>query len=250
MPENSPARIPRILIPSATLAAAALVILGTAAPASAAEGLAYDTLTVSAEPLEVSVGQTVTVTAAATGLVDAYAYDLDISYDPALLAFVDSSEVTPDGGFGSASDDGSSVAVVATRLGTSPGLAGDQTLVTLTFTALAAGDAEIALTSGQFVDSSGAATEVDATAETLLSTVVITADEETGGGSAEGSAEGSADADGTDGSGEQPTTGSNTEDGSLATTGGDAATWLLVGGAAAVVVLAGSALLVIRRRTR
>lgn len=246
MPENSPARIPRLLPPSAALAAAALLILGAASPASAAEALAYDTLAISAEPLEVSVGETVTVTAAATGLVDAYAYELDISYDPALLAYVDGSAVAPAGGFDSASDDGSSVAVVASRLGTSPGLVGDQVLVTLTFTAVAAGDAEIAVSGGQFVDSSGAAGDIDATAESLVSTVVIAANEDTGGGTAEGSG----DAGGTDGSGEQPATGGNTQDGSLATTGTDAAIWLIAGGVAAVAAVAGASLLVIRRKTR
>lgn len=241
MPEKPPARVPRTLAASLTLAASAILLIGTANPA-AADGPGYDTLTITAAPASVSVGDTVTVTASATGLVDAYAYDLDIEYDPALLSFTAGSELLPAGGFGTATDDGARVSVVATRLGTSPGLTGDQTLVTLTFTAIAPGQAEIAVSEGQLVDSTGSATAVDS--EGLTAAVEIAADEDTGSGSTDASGNGA----GSGGADPIGTGGGST--GSLATTGADAAPWLIAGGVAVVLVAGGAALMIVRRRTR
>src|SRR6218665_1322962 len=186
MPKKPPARIPRRHATSLTLAASALLFFVAAPAASAAvDGAGYDSIVVTAEPESVSVGDTITVTAVATGLVDAYAYDLDLSFDPALIAFDSDSEITPAGGFGSAAADAGTLSVVGTRLGTSPGLTGTQTLVTLTFTALAPGTTEIALSSGRLVDAEGTAAEIDTTSEALSAAIEITALD--GSGAASGS---------------------------------------------------------------
>lgn len=253
MPETPPPRRSRLVTASVTLAASGLLILGTAGPAAAViVSPAYESLVLTAAPDAVSVGDTVTVTASASALADAYAYDLDIAYDPALLSFVADSEVVPEGGFGSSSDDGDSVSVVATRLGTSPGLTGDHDLVTLTFTAIAPGDAAITLSAGEIIDSAGASTPVDTESDTLSATVVITADEEEGAADASGPGDGSA-ADGSGTGGSTPTPAAeqtpSTGDGSLASTGADATVWWLVGAAALVAVAAGS-VVAVRRKTR
>ena len=249
MSEHSPARTPRPLAAGLTIAVTALLAVGAAAPASAAV-VPDDAVVLTAEPSSVSVGDTVTVTVAATGLVDAYAYDLDVDVDPELLAFVPGSQTTPDGGFGSATADGGTVSVVATRLGTSPGLSGDQTLVTLAFTALAEGSADISLISATFVDSNGAATPFDTASDPLSAVVEITAVDDSGadaGGSAEGS--GASDAGGSESGSASADADPETGAGSLATTGADAAPWLLAAGIAVILAAAGS-VLVMRRRTR
>src|SRR5690606_36467303 len=85
------------LVGGLALAAAAL-----AAPAHAAPSVTAVTL---GTPASVEVGAEVTVTVAATGAVDLYAYDVAVAYDPALVALVDDSVVTPDGGFADVTDD-------------------------------------------------------------------------------------------------------------------------------------------------
>lgn len=244
MSHHPPARTPRSLLAALSIGVAALLPLGAAAPASAAV-VPEDSLVLTAEPASVSVGDAVTVTVAATGLTDLYAYDLHIAVDPELLAFVAGSGTTPAGGFGSATGQSGTVSVVATRLGTSPGLVGDQTLVTLSFTALAAGTAEISLAGGTLVDSAGAGTPIDASDESLSASVEITAVDDPGGdaqGAAGGAGSGSGAADGQTGT-------APTSSGSLAITGADAAPWLIAAGIAVILAAAG-AVLVMRRRTR
>lgn len=134
-PTRRRARRRATLVGGLTLAASLL----TAQAAQAAPSVTD--VTVDA-PATVEAGEPVEVTVAVTGAADLYAYDLAVAYDPELVAFVEDSAVTPDGGFSDSTDDGAgTVAVAHTRLGTSPGLEGDVTLATLTFTALTAGDA-------------------------------------------------------------------------------------------------------------
>ncbi len=91
---------------------------GPRRPAHAAPSVAQVSLTA---PASVEVGAEITVTVAATGAGDLYAYDLAVAYDPDLVELVDGSVVTPDGGFADATDDAAgTVAVTHTRLGTSP----------------------------------------------------------------------------------------------------------------------------------
>lgn len=254
MPEIPPARFRRMrtLVSGVAFTAATLLALGTASSASAVVVPdAYETATLTAAPTSVSVGDTVTVSAVFTGLVDAYAYELDIAYDTELLAFVADSDVLPSGGFGSATDSGTEIAVTATRLGTSPGLTGTQTLVTLTFTALEPGNASLDIASGRIVDSNGQPAPVDAAAASTSTSVEITADEDTepgpGGGGSDGGSDGG-DPDTGSGSGSGSGDAAPT-DGSLAVTGADAAPWLILG-AAAIAAIAAGTLITVRRRTR
>jgi hypothetical protein len=242
----------RTLASGVAFTAAAFLALGTASSASAVVVPdAYETATLTAAPTSVSIGDTVTVTAVFTGLVDAYAYELDIAYDPELLAFVADSEVFPDGGFGSATDSGDEIAVAATRLGTSPGLTGTQTLVTFTFTAIDAGDASIAIASGRIVDSNTQPSPIDAAAAGTSAIVEIIPDEDsgpgTGGGGSDGGSDGG-DPDTGSGSGNGSGSGTSTDD-SLATTGADAAPWLILG-AGAIGAIAAGTVIAVRRRTR
>lgn len=246
----------RTLASGVAFTAAAFLALGTASSASAVVvPVAYETATLTAAPTTVSIGDTVTVTAVFTGLVDAYAYELDIAYDPELLAFVADSEVLPAGGFGSATDSGDDVAVAATRLGTSPGLTGTQTLVTLSFTALEAGDASIEIASGRIVDSSTAPSTVDVAAASTATTVEIAADEDSGPGDGDGGSDGGSDGGDPDpdpGSGSGPDSGAgegSSTDGSLAVTGADAAPWLILA-AGAIAAIAAGTVITLRRRTR
>ncbi|WP_082477926.1 cohesin domain-containing protein [Microbacterium sp. Leaf320] len=246
MPENPPARSrrARVLTAGAALAASTLLVFGVASPASAVVvPVAYDTVALTAAPTSVSVGDTVTVTAVFTGLVDAYAYELDIAYDPDLLAFVADSQILPSGGFGSAADTGAQIAVAATRLGTSPGLAGTQTLVTLRFTALEPGDASLAIASGRIVDSNAQPTTVDPNAAGTSAIVEISGEDGSEPGSGD---DGSAGADPGTGGGSGS---GSTSDGSLAVTGADAAPWLILG-AGAIAAIAAGTVIAVRRRTR
>lgn len=254
MPEIPPTRLRRLRAFASGVAftAATLLALGTASPASAVVVPdPYDTATLTATPTSVSAGDRITVSAVFTGLVDAYAYELDIAYDPELLAFVAGSEVLPAGGFGSATDSGSEIAVAATRLGTSPGLTGTQTLVTLTFTALEAGDAALDIVNGRIVDSNAASSTVDAEAPGTSTTVEITAGEDTEPGPGDGGSDGGSDGGDPDsGSGAGSGSGSGTTtDGSLAVTGSDAAPWLILG-AGAIAAIAAGTVIAVRRRTR
>ncbi|MDR6865582.1 LPXTG-motif cell wall-anchored protein [Microbacterium resistens] len=252
MPENPPARIHRLLAAGISLAASAVLLLGSAAPASAA-GDAYDTLTITAEPAAVDVGDVVTVTAVATGTVDAYAYELALGYDTALLAYADGSDALPSGGFGSVADEGAEVSVVATRLGTSPGLTGTQTLVTFRFIAKAAGVAGIGLTSGRIVDSAGAVSDIDITGEGATARVTITAPAGPGTNPGSpssnpgnpGSGNGAGAGTGAGGQSAPPSDGAD-----LPSTGGDAVPWLIAGAFAVAAIVAGSVMIVVRRRTR
>ncbi|MFJ6533261.1 cohesin domain-containing protein [Microbacterium sp. NPDC091662] len=247
MPQKPPPL--RRLRPHSTgivIAAMAFLAFGAASPASAATGqVAYDTVSLSGTPSAVKVGDTVTVSAVFTGLVDAYAYELDIAYDPELLAFVADSELLPAGGFASTGDSGTEIAVTATRLGTSPGLTGTQTLVTLRFTALDEGDAAIAISSGRIVGSDAQTATIDPDGTGASTTVEISAVDTAEPGSGVDGSEGTGP-----GSGPRSGTGSGTTaDGSLAGTGTDAAPWLILG-AGAVAAIAAGVVIALRRRIR
>ncbi len=245
MRERPPARFHRLLAAGVTLAASAAIVLGTAHPAAAViVNPGYDSLVISATPAEASVGDTITVTAVATGLVDAYAYDLDIAYDPEVLDYVVDSETLPAGGFGTADAADGIVSVVSTRLGTSPGLTGTQTLVTVTFTAIADGDTTIALTGGRVVDSAGTTADIDTGSPTLVAPISIAAEETPGTGTpgtpgtpGNGAGSGAGTGNGTTG----------TDADALANTGADAAPWFLLGGLAVALIIGGTVL--VRRRS-
>ncbi|MFB8228572.1 cohesin domain-containing protein [Cellulosimicrobium sp. NPDC055967] len=224
------------------LAVAATALTAPAHAAPSVSAVALDA------PSSVEAGAPITVTVAATGAVDLYAYDLAVSYDPDLVELVEDSAVTPDGGFSDVADDGSgTVAVTHTRLGTSPGLEGDVTLATLTFTAVAGGDAPFAVPTATLVGADGTtASLTDAASATTTVTAVVTApptgDPTDGATSAPPTGDGTT-APGADDASDSPST--STGSGSLASTGGSVA-WLA--GAALLAVVVGAGILWARRR--
>ena len=228
------------LVGGLALAAAAL-----AAPAHAAPSVTAVTL---GTPASVEVGAEITVTVAATGAVDLYAYDVAVAYDPALVALVDDSVVTPDGGFADVTDDAAGTVTVAhTRLGTSPGLEGDVTLATLTFTAVSDGVATFAVPAATLVGADSATvTLTDAATGTTTVTAAATppTDEPTDGPS-DPADDGGTPSPGDDGASDPSSspTGSGST-GPLATTGASVA-WFA--GAALLAVVVGVGILLARR---
>ncbi|MBD5787379.1 hypothetical protein IF650_14480 [Cellulosimicrobium terreum] len=235
-----------------TLAASLLPAQAALAAPTVAE------LTVTA-PSTVDVGDEITVTVAVTDAFDVYALDLAVAYDPALVEYVEDSAVTPDGGFSDvADDDAGTVAVAHTRLGTSPGLEGDVTLATLTFTAVSDGEAAFGAPIVSLVGTDEETVQLD---EAPVATTAIAAvdvptddpdptDEPTGEPTDTGSTgpvAGGVDDDGTDGTSD-PTSGATagaTSGGPLASTGVNAA--MLAGGAVLLVAI-GAGILAARRR--
>jgi LPXTG-motif cell wall-anchored protein len=230
----------------AALVAALSLAAGSALLAPAANAVAAATITLDVTPDEATEGDTLVVTATATGTSDLYAYDLIFAFDPELLAFDEDSASGPDGGFTAVSVGDGFVALTHTRLGTSPGLAGVDAieLGSFSFTALGGGDTTIALASAELVsatDGSVTLTDVDEAPVALValpeppaptttptptaSSSVVPAPSASAGAAAIGSTRG------------RP----------LAATGADAAPWL-VAGAAGIALVAVGVLLVIRRR--
>jgi hypothetical protein len=240
---SAPRRRKRLTALLATLAAVGVSLI--AAPPVLAASPAYSTMTLTATPA-VTAGGAVTVTVTATDLTDAYAYDLTVAYDPALLAFDAASAGYPSGGYGSATVGTGTVTFAGTRLGTSPGLTGTQSLVSFRFTSLAAGSAAITVTGGSLVDSATTVTPITPGAPSLTATTTIAAAPPTGGGTGGGGGTGS------DGTGNLVSTGtddttSSDPTGSLSGTGIDAGPWFATGAFAAALVALG-VVLVIRRR--
>ena len=241
MPEHTLIRRGRGLIATfLTAAAITALILGSASAASAeATPAPEDGPTISVDKDTADVGDTITVTVAAESVVDLYAYQLSIGFDPALLSLIDGSEIFPAGGFSSSSSADGVVSAVATRLGTSPGLSGAQSLVSLTFTALAPGTAKVTLLQGALVDSAGASAGIDSGATT---STVISGD---GGGGTDPGTGGGNGGTGSGGSTPPPA-----EHDPLATTGGDAGPWIVAAAAALAAAIGGIVLIVRRRAVR
>lgn len=124
-------------------AGGAALLVGALAPAVVAAPMAED-LTLAA-PAEVALGDEVTLDLAAVAAEDLYSYAVEVTYDPALLTYV---SATPglEGGYDAAASQEGVVTVTHTRLGSSPGLAGDLALGSLTFTAVGDGDASLVAT--------------------------------------------------------------------------------------------------------
>lgn len=240
-----PRFIPRRLAAATAVTAALLGSTLLVAPAAHAAPAATDVTVAATSAAE--VGDTVTVTLTAATVDDLYAYDLAVGYDADLLSFDDGSAVFPAGGFGDASADAAGVAALAyTRLGTSPGLTGGQTLVTFTFTALAAGDATIELASADLVGAAGDPAALDVTAiepATTTITAVVLPPSPTPSPSTSSTAT-PTPSPSTSSPAALPAAGSTDP---LAATGADATGWLVTGAVALAVVALGT-LLIIRRR--
>ncbi|MGO2658231.1 cohesin domain-containing protein [Mycetocola reblochoni] len=250
-----------LLIAATALTATALAPATAASAAPAVLGTPVLTAPATAE-----VGDVITVELRTDAAGDLYAYELELSYDPALLAPVEDSVALPDGGHSSALVDDDATSVTHTRLGTSPGLSGEQSLVSIDFTTLAAGDAAVTLTGGETVG-----TELERTAvDDELSAVTAIAEPSSTGADAgadgadagsDGGSNGTADAgsDGADGSGSSgddsaaaadatpSPTAAPAADTPLADTGAQAGA-IAAAAALAVALLALGAVLVARRR--
>ncbi|KRC33005.1 cohesin domain-containing protein [Oerskovia sp. Root22] len=246
----------RVVTGAATLTLAGATLLGGAGAASAATTVGSYTVTASAPAVE--VGDTVSVTVAATGVSDLFAYELTVGFDPEVLEYVDGSGTTDIPGFHEATlgPDGSSVVLTQTRLGTSPAAEGDLTLATLDFVAVGAGDGGVTAERATLVDAATQATEVTdlGTAPITVTAVAVeptdppTDDPGTGGPGTDEPGAGEPTDDATlvdsDGGSDPWSTGGT---GSLASTG---ATVGLAAGAAFLALLVGVGLVLAARRHR
>ncbi|KRD35824.1 hypothetical protein ASE27_13895 [Oerskovia sp. Root918] len=248
----------RVVAGAATLTLTGATLLGGAGAASAATTVGSYTVTASAPAVE--VGDTVSVTVAATGVSDLFAYELTVGFDPEVLEYVDGSGTTDIPGFHEATlgPDGSSVVLTQTRLGTSPAAEGDLTLATLDFVAVGAGDGGVTAERATLVDAATQATEVTGlgTAPITVTAVAVeptdppTDDPGTGGPGTDepGTGEPTDDATLVDSDGgSDPWSTGGTGSGSLASTG---ATVGLAAGAAFLALLVGVGLVLAARRHR
>jgi len=240
MPALTPRQHPRLHRLVTALVAAAIVAVPFCAAPAAVAAAPTATLAISATPASVAVGDTVTATITATGVTDLYAYDLDLTFDPALLRIDASGATGPQGGFTTATAGNGTATVTHTRLGTSPGLSGAPlTLAVVTFTALGSGTATVALPTARLVSSTQDVTRLTPAASAVVRIAAPSAASPTPAPSVSASATAAA----------APATAAPaaaaTPD--LAVTGLDAGLWL-VAGALGVGVVAIGAVLIARRR--
>ncbi|OZD56614.1 hypothetical protein CH252_04875 [Rhodococcus sp. 06-1477-1B] len=221
---------------------AALAFLGPviAAPAAHAAPPAA-TLTLEVSPASVTAGDALVATITGAGVSDLYSYDLELTFDPALLAPAAEAPTGPAGGFTSAVTGPGTLTVSHTRLGTSPGLSGASgvVLASVPLRSIAAGSALVQLSSVRLVSSTGDVVTANAVAS---GTVVIAA--------------APVPAPQPSASSPSPTVSASPSPtpvpaaqapGGLATTGIDATPWWIAG-ALGVALVAGGSLFVLRRR--
>jgi len=246
MPETTlPARPRRARIRALALLTAALAVFGGSI-ALAPAAVAATGVTVTA-PATVTAGDAVAVTITADAGADLFAYDLTVGYDPALLRYTGASETYPTGGFGTVTESPGALRFAHTRLGSSPGLTGAQTLVTFSFTALTSGPATVTLTAATFLDSAGTAQALPApvAAPVEIAPAATAPPVASPSPSPTTPAPAAAPASPSAGDGASAEPGAA---GSLAATGADVTVWIVTA-AAAVALLALGVVFVIRRRT-
>lgn len=175
----------------------------------------------------VQVGDTVDVTVSVTSAVDVYAHELALSFDPAVLEYVDGSAQTAISGIGAATVVGSEVQYVHTKIGTSPSAAGNLTLVTLSFEAVGVGDVALAL-DAELVGAD-AVSLVAAGAATTDVEVAVPAASATPSSSSAPAAPGAP-------AGQDASRVSGSNRGSLSNTGTELSAWPLAGAGAALVI--------------
>ncbi|GAA1953499.1 cohesin domain-containing protein [Microbacterium aquimaris] len=231
---------------SRALAAAATALAlfsGSIALAPAANAAPPETGTITLDaPSSVEAGQTLEVVAEAPAATDLYAYSLTVDFDPTVVEFDTAATSHPTDGFDSVSEAAGSVEFTHTRLGTSPGLEGETTLVTFTFTALAGGTVEFSLSEATFVSSTDETLEL--TAAVTASTEVTADVDPTPTPTSSATTDPTADPTSTD---EATSTDDETATGDLASTGSDASVWTIVAAFAAALAAFG-VVLVLRRR--
>lgn len=164
MPETPlGARGRRSRVRAAALLLTPLVVAGGAALAAPAAVAAPPTATLEIEtPATAVEGTEIEVAVSTVDADDVYAYQLVLDYDPELLKFNPTSTTTPVGGFSVDSLEDGSLTITDTRLGTSPGLSGDTTLATVSFTVIDGGQATIGLSSASLISSSAELATADA----------------------------------------------------------------------------------------
>lgn len=153
----------------ATIVSSTLVVAGafslavlTAAPAQAAP--TATTATIDA-PASATVGTAFDVDLSIPDTADVYAYEITLDADS--LHYRDGSVTGPDGGFDSVDQDGDTLTIVHTRLGTSPALDGDlATSIALTPTAV--GSVDLAVTRVTLIVTDGTSTTLDDPASTTV----------------------------------------------------------------------------------
>jgi len=175
-----------------TSAAAAMIMVG--APATAAEPVAALSLTA---PATAEVGDVVTISVGASAAADLYALDLDLAYDAAALAPVDGGDGYLDGGFGAASIGDDAVGVAYTRLGTSPGVAGDAEIATLAFEVVGDGRTTVAVSGGSLIGTEGESAALGEIAPVAIDVAADASADADADADADGGADGTDDADGT-----------------------------------------------------
>ncbi|MBN9200176.1 MAG: hypothetical protein J0H70_02150 [Microbacterium chocolatum] len=248
MPENTPARRPlrRRSRAVAALAAATAILGGSLALAPAAVAAeappTIGAVTLTA-PAAADEGDTVEVVIAVDASADVFAYELAVTYDPALLALVDGESTFPTGGFDAVADDAGTATFTHTRLGTSPGLSGAQELVTFSFTALGGGTAEIAVSDATFLSASGTAIGLPEGAVVSATTALTAAPEPPSPSPTPTSSATTSPVPPTGDATPAP----DTAGPPLAVTGQDAAFWIVLGVLAAGVIAVG-VVIVLRRR--
>ena len=136
-----------VLTPAAIAGSAMLAAPAALAAPATATALAIDA------PATATEGTDVTVTVSADDAVDVFAFSLTFEYDSTLLKFDANSFAAPAGGFSAETIGDGLVTLTSTRLGSSPGLAGDIGLGTASFTAIDGGDAKVTLRAATLVSS-------------------------------------------------------------------------------------------------
>ncbi|MGP6176045.1 cohesin domain-containing protein [Microbacterium sp. A196] len=167
MPRSTPIHpVPRRRLATITT----LVLVGLAALTIAPAAYAASVTAVAvAAPADVTVGDNFAVTVTVAGSADLFAYEAEVEFDESVITFVPDSDEYPDGGFGAAAASTDSVALTYTRLGSSPGLAGDLIIATLEFTAVAEGDAALSAPTLTLVGTDGVATAfTDVTVDAVM----------------------------------------------------------------------------------
>lgn len=175
-----------------TSAAAALILVGT--PALAAEPAAELSLTA---PATAEVGDVITIAVGTASASDLYALDLNLAYDASALAPVDGGDGYLDGGFGAASVGDDAVGVAYTRLGTSPGVAGDAEIATLAFEVVGDGRTTVSVSGGSLIGTEGESAALGEIAPVAID-VAADADGDGGADGADGSSDAADAADGPD----------------------------------------------------
>jgi len=241
MSAHSPVSRPRGARRFGAALVAALALFGPvlAAPAALAAPPTA-TLSLSVSPANVTAGDALVATITGSGVSDLYSYDLEITFDPTLLAPAADAPTGPAGGFTSTVTGPGSLTVSHTRLGTSPGLSGASgvVLASVPLRSLAAGSAAVELSSVRLVSSTGDVVTATAVAsETVVVAAAPVPEPQPSTSSPSPAVSASASV--------TPAPAAKAP-GDLATTGVDATPW--IAGALGVALIAGGALFVLRRR--